>query len=74
MLRALLEGGDLLDGEPVTVSVGVAHYAGSEEAAACLRRADANLYEAKRRGRNRVWPVPASAPVAGTGDVTASGL
>ncbi len=73
-LRAHVEESDLLDGEMVTVSVGVAHYDGSEDAEACVRRADANLYEAKRRGRNRVWPACTDARPATDSDATASVL
>ena len=41
---------------PVTISVGVASTAGGEEVSAeeLLGRADHQLYEAKRGGRNRV--------------------
>ena len=38
----------------VTVSIGVAQYNAGEEWAQCLERADAMLYLAKERGRNRV--------------------
>jgi diguanylate cyclase (GGDEF)-like protein len=37
-----------------TVSIGVAHWDGSETAEALENRADRAMYEAKRRGRNRV--------------------
>ncbi len=37
-----------------TASFGVATWNGQEELAAVLGRADANLYRAKDRGRNRV--------------------
>jgi diguanylate cyclase (GGDEF)-like protein len=39
---------------PVTVSAGVAGLERAEDAVALLARADARLYDAKRRGRNRV--------------------
>jgi len=40
---------------PITVSIGVAEWAGPDEAvSAALSRADAALYRAKREGRNRV--------------------
>jgi diguanylate cyclase (GGDEF)-like protein len=38
---------------PVTVSVGVAERVGNETREALIARADAAMYEAKRRGRNR---------------------
>jgi two-component system cell cycle response regulator len=40
--------------ESVTVSIGVAEWASGEGAETFLQRADRALYEAKRRGRNRV--------------------
>jgi len=39
---------------PITISAGVSELVGGEEAEAALHRADGNLYEAKRTGRNRV--------------------
>jgi diguanylate cyclase (GGDEF)-like protein len=39
---------------PITISAGVSELIGGEEAEAALHRADENLYEAKRTGRNRV--------------------
>lgn len=42
------------DGTAVTVSVGLAEARPGESHYECLRRADAALYKAKRRGRNRV--------------------
>ena len=41
---------------PITVSCGVAEWAGSpsDTAAEVFRRADAAMYQAKRAGRNRV--------------------
>ena len=39
---------------PVTVSIGVAETAGEEELEAVIERADAALYRAKRKGRDRV--------------------
>jgi diguanylate cyclase len=39
---------------PVTVSIGVAAEGGSPGAAEVLARADVNLYQAKREGRDRV--------------------
>jgi diguanylate cyclase (GGDEF)-like protein/PAS domain S-box-containing protein len=46
--------GDLRPGLRVTISIGVAMRQSGESASAALARADALLYEAKRRGRNRV--------------------
>ena len=50
------------DGEPVTVSCGVAQWSGraDETDADVLRRADAGLYEAKRAGRNCCMAGPAA--------------
>ncbi|MDD5658135.1 MAG: diguanylate cyclase, partial [Elusimicrobia bacterium] len=52
-------------GHIATVSLGAASLTGEEKASAAdiLRRADANLYQAKRDGKNRVCdaPVPRSA-------------
>jgi diguanylate cyclase (GGDEF)-like protein len=44
----------LTQGVPVTVSIGVAADSGSPGAAEVLARADLNLYQAKRTGRDRV--------------------
>lgn len=51
-------------GEPVTVSIGAAVLRADEDVAQWLARADAAMYEAKHRGRNRavVDDEPASAP------------
>lgn len=57
-LREFIEQTQLLEGVPLTVSLGVAHYEDGEDIDTWLRRADHNLLEAKRRGRNRVWPMP----------------
>ena len=43
-------------GEPVSISAGVAEYRPGECQTALTKRADDALYEAKRRGRNRVEP------------------
>jgi two-component system cell cycle response regulator len=40
----------------VTISVGIAALADSDDAASVLKRADQALYRAKREGRNRVVP------------------
>jgi diguanylate cyclase (GGDEF)-like protein len=38
----------------ITISVGIAGLVGGEDVAALVQRADAAMYEAKERGRNRV--------------------
>jgi diguanylate cyclase (GGDEF)-like protein len=43
---------------PVTVSVGAASDRRMTEAQALIAAADAAMYQAKRAGRNRTWPVP----------------
>jgi GGDEF domain-containing protein len=40
--------------EPITLSIGVAGWRAGDSSARWYARADAALYEAKRRGRNRV--------------------
>jgi PleD family two-component response regulator len=45
---------------PATWSAGSAEWDGTEPADALLRRADALLYDAKRAGRDRTEPAPAS--------------
>ncbi len=73
-LRRLIAAEPFLwDGEPVrvTVSVGVATTQGEEGAAdptALLREADARLYQAKQRGRNRVVCDPGLADTVLAGD------
>lgn len=58
-LRQFIEENELLEGRAITVSLGVAEYNTSESVKEWLARADKNLYEAKRLGRNRVHPVAA---------------
>ena len=55
-LRAAIERSEIrhATGKPLTISVGVAFAALSDDATAVLERADRALYEAKKQGRNRV--------------------
>jgi len=55
-LRVAVEEADILAEKVVTISIGVADYDSQQSIDEWIRQADANLYEAKRRGRNRVWP------------------
>jgi diguanylate cyclase (GGDEF)-like protein len=55
-LRVNIEGTELLEGEKITVSLGVAEYQTGETEVEWLHRADELLYEAKDRGRNCVQP------------------
>ncbi len=55
-LRLAVEQSHIVEGQTVTVSIGVANYEAEESVDDWLKRADANMYEAKRRGRNCVWP------------------
>jgi diguanylate cyclase (GGDEF)-like protein len=57
-LRERIAYSDLLAGEQVTASIGVAGHATGESLTELARRADAALYEAKRQGRNRVVCAP----------------
>lgn len=58
-LRSAIERDSLLRiGLPVTVSLGVSEFTGSENSVSdMISRADAALYKAKDAGRNRVFPV-----------------
>jgi len=51
-LRTLVEANELIAGQPVTVSVGIAELKEDESAEDWLHRADKALYNAKRDGRN----------------------
>lgn len=53
-LRVLVETAKLVEGRPVTISVGIAALYADEETDDWLRRADNALYAAKNGGRNRV--------------------
>jgi len=55
-LRKYVEDDELISGQTLTVSLGVAEYKEGESTNEWLARADANLYEAKNLGRNRVHP------------------
>jgi len=46
----------LLDEVAVTISLGVAEYNSEESSDTWLKRADENLYAAKDKGRNCVYP------------------
>ncbi|MBQ0721093.1 MAG: GGDEF domain-containing protein [Gammaproteobacteria bacterium] len=55
-LRVAVEDAKILDELVITISIGVASYSTERSIDDWIRQADANLYEAKNRGRNRVWP------------------
>ena len=55
-MRSLIEGLSFANGVRVTASIGVAEVMGVEDLHATLARADMNLYIAKARGRNAVFP------------------
>lgn len=55
-LRKYIEENELITGQNLTVSLGVAEYKDDESPNEWLARADVNLYEAKNLGRNRVHP------------------
>lgn len=73
--RLVADGHGCLELPAVTVSVGVAVHApgAGVDADELVRRADAAVYEAKRRGRDRVVPYSAELPVARTSARRASG-
>jgi len=54
LLRSAVAGENLLDSQPITVSVGVARLQADDTAESWFLRSDRNLYEAKRLGRNQV--------------------
>jgi diguanylate cyclase (GGDEF)-like protein len=60
-LRLIIEQSQLLPADSVTVSIGVATHHPGDGLADWSRRADAALYEAKHRGRNRVVCSPPGA-------------
>jgi len=53
-VRSAVEALTFPKGGPVTLSAGVAELEGKEDLESVLRRADDNMYAAKRAGRNRV--------------------
>lgn len=53
-LRSEVENTQLLPGEAITTSVGIADYQNNENRNAWFKRADKALFEAKQLGRNRV--------------------
>ena len=55
-LRAAVEQSNILDEKPVTVSIGVANYEPEESIDDWIRRADEQMYLAKRHGRNCISP------------------
>lgn len=54
LVRSAVAGENLLDGHPITVSVGLARVTTTDTPETWLARADRCLYEAKDDGRNRV--------------------
>jgi diguanylate cyclase (GGDEF)-like protein len=61
-IRARLAA-ETFHGRPVTLSIGVAQFpTHGDTPDALIHSADAAMYEAKRRGRDRVVPAPAAAP------------
>ncbi|MEL7046663.1 MAG: GGDEF domain-containing protein, partial [Pseudomonadota bacterium] len=61
-LREHVGHAELLAEMPVTISIGVAQFDRAEDRDDLVRRSDRNLYEAKQRGRNQVWPKATSGP------------
>lgn len=67
-LRQAVEENELLAGQVVTVSIGVAEHTADESDDQWLNRADVCLYKAKNSGKNQVQPPPfaETVPVAAT--------
>ena len=57
-LRQAVEENELLEGQTVTVSIGVAQYRVEESEDQWMNRADICLYKAKNLGKNQVQPPP----------------
>jgi diguanylate cyclase (GGDEF)-like protein len=53
-LRVSIAAAPLVDGRPVTVSIGVSEVRGDDSPESWIKRADEALYAAKNAGRNRV--------------------
>jgi len=56
-LRNNVEEEEWIEDQKVTISLGAAQYQSGESADDWLKRADDQMYEAKKQGRNRVFPV-----------------
>lgn len=63
-LRQAVEEAELLEGQLVTVSIGVAEQTMDESDDQWLNRADVRLYKAKNEGKNQVQPPPLTEPAA----------
>ncbi|NOG60373.1 MAG: GGDEF domain-containing protein [Proteobacteria bacterium] len=59
-IRKHVEDEEWLENQKVTISIGAAQYLIDESDDEWLKRADDNMYEAKKFGRNRVFPQQAS--------------
>lgn len=57
-LRQAIEEKELLEGQTVTVSIGVAEHRAGESEDQWMNRADICLYKAKNSGKNQVQPPP----------------